>query len=345
MSISISIPNFSPEETALSVREEGSLRIPRLFGNAIYDQGIQKPFPLSVAFDAKLALFSKDDKVEVRDLKTLSVVSVIFGHGSKVTRATFSPDAKQILVGYGDGTAKLCQSDDGTSLFELDGHEDSISGLVISPDGKMALSSDLSSSGIICYWNLSEGTLISTPTYNGGGLGFFALAFSPDGTKALAGGFGNAHISEDDETLMPGVIYFELDTDTYISSFRHLGIVNCVAFSSDGKLGISGDCSYGTIRLWDLEAFSHLFTLKNHENIVSLAFSSSGKYVFSASISSIKQWKLVYEEKDFNDPSTIQPWHLLSQRQISTEPVPETGLAKFYWGTTILNVCKMNDAC
>jgi hypothetical protein len=70
----------------------------------------------------------------------------------------------------------------------------------------------------------------------------------------------------------------------------HTGTVNCVSFSPDGKMLVSGSKDK-TIKLWDVATGKELATLKGHTSSVNcVVFSPDGKTVASGSDQTIKLW-------------------------------------------------------
>jgi len=63
----------------------------------------------------------------------------------------------------------------------------------------------------------------------------------------------------------------------------HIGLVNSVAISPDGKYVISGSDD-NTVKVWELATGRLVRTLKRHKDSVnSVAISPNGKYVISGS--------------------------------------------------------------
>jgi WD40 repeat protein len=109
-----------------------------------------------------------------------------------------------------------------------------------------------------------------------------AVAFSPDGKRALSGG--------DDGTLK----LWDL-ADAKAAEPRtlagHRRAVTCVAFSADGKQLLSGSKDR-TLRLWDAATGKKVQTFVGHDNwVTAAALSPDGKRVLSVSDDgSVKLW-------------------------------------------------------
>mgnify|MGYP001107025927 CR=1 FL=1 len=100
-----------------------------------------------------------------------------------------------------------------------------------------------------------------------------SLALSPDGKRAVTGGY--------DKTAK--VWDIATGKELFALSEEHEAEVNCVAFSPDGKQIASGDGS-GEIKVWDATGVDKAMTLIKHGNGVhTVAFSPDGKHIVSAS--------------------------------------------------------------
>ena len=150
----------------------------------------------------------------------------------------------------------------------LEGHTDSISRIVFSPDGTTLASA--SGDRTIRLWDVVAGAYRHTLT--GHNSHIYSVAFSPDG-RTLASGSDNGRIR-----------FWNVPTGQYrVTLEGHSSSVRSVAFSPDGQTLASGS-SDRTIRLWNSTTGQYRVTLEGHsESINSVAFSPDGQTLASGS--------------------------------------------------------------
>lgn len=128
----------------------------------------------------------------VWDLETGSVIHKLQGHSSWIVSATFSPNVTLIATGSEDRTIKLWNATTGELRQTLLGHGDRVNSVVFSPDGTRIVSG--SSDETVKVWDAVTGLeIVTLPVRSGlqtpreprGGIR--CLAFSPDGTRLVAG--------------------------------------------------------------------------------------------------------------------------------------------------------------
>ncbi len=160
-------------------------------------------------------------------------------------------------------------------------HNDSISSVAFSPDGKTLASGSFDNT--IKLWNIKTGKVNNT--LQGHSNFVNSVAFSPDG-KILTSGSNDSTIK-----------LWNIKTGKVINTLKgYSGSVYSVAFSPDGKTLATG-ADDNTIKLWNIETGKVNYTLKDYtlqghsSHVRSVAFSPDGKTLASGSSDkSIKLW-------------------------------------------------------
>jgi len=108
-------------------------------------------------------------------------IAQLGGHRSEVTHIAFSLDKTHIVTGAKDGTARIWNMQDYTTIAILKNHIGGITSLCISPDSTLVATASLD--GVIHIWLMQDGKELAmlrgrrVPTSN--------MAFSPDGSLLL----------------------------------------------------------------------------------------------------------------------------------------------------------------
>jgi WD40 repeat protein len=118
----------------------------------------------------------------------------------------------------------------------LRGSERPITSVVVTPDGRLAMSGD--ESGRIITWDIQHGRELGSPILQQGAV--TALAISPDGATLASGSGSN------------GITLWDIRTQVQKANqlIGQQALVNGLAFSPDGRVLASGS-SDGTLVLWD----------------------------------------------------------------------------------------------
>jgi WD40 repeat protein/mono/diheme cytochrome c family protein len=111
------------------------------------------------------------------------------GHTKEVYAVAFSPDGAHVLSGGNDRVVRLWEKDRATELKRFEGHANAVIRVAFSADGKQVLSGSSqyqSADKVIRTWDVETGKELRS-FGTGEGESVWCLAFSTDGTRALAG--------------------------------------------------------------------------------------------------------------------------------------------------------------
>ncbi len=167
----------------------------------------------------------------------------------------------------------------GTPLLRtLKGHSDLVNGVVVTPDGKSAVSA--SQDQTLKVWDLETGRVLRT--LEGHSDSVFCVAVTPDGKWAVS--------ASRDATLK----VWDLENGGALRTLEgHSSYVNGVAVTPDGKRAVSASEDH-TLKVWDLETGRALRTLEGHSaHVEGVAVTPDGKRAVSASGDGmLKVWDL-----------------------------------------------------
>ena len=212
----------------------------------------------------------------------------------KLDAIAFSRDGRTLATASGDSrTVMLWDVATGRKLASLEGHQDPIWSIAFSPDGRtlaaasgrvpaMSESSEVEPMGEIRIWDLTRQQPATLTEFFGHKHGIVAIAYSPDGTTLVSGGF--------DRTAR----LWDVRSGSERATLQgHEGWVAAVAFSPDGSLVATGSHDHA-IMLWDATNGNQLASLHGHTgNVYTVAFSPEGKLLASGSLDgTVRLWEL-----------------------------------------------------
>ena len=192
--------------------------------------------------------------------------TVLIGHTDAVLQAAFSPDGHRIVTGSDDNTARVWDARSGALIWTLQGHQARVIRVSFSSDGTRLLTA--SSDGTARLWDATTGRLVKLLRMVDPGVPPSSIrdaAFSPDGARIVtASGFGHD----------PWV--WDSKTGEKVSILHgHVFNVNCVAFSPDSSLVVTGS-NDSTTRVWDAVSGHMIAVAHNFANVSTVAFSPDG---------------------------------------------------------------------
>jgi WD40 repeat protein len=196
-----------------------------------------------------LATGSEDTTAKLWDVAGAKELATLKGHTATVRGLTFSPDGKLLATASFDQTVKLWDVEKRAELATLKGHSDAVWAVAFSRDGKTLASAG--ADGALKVWKVPElkdgkldGAVPDPTTLQGHKNWISSLAFSPDGTRLVSGGFDNS------------VKVWNLERGREVASLDGLkSTVWSVAFTADGKTvalafgAVAGEES--TVKFWD----------------------------------------------------------------------------------------------
>ncbi|CAE6476144.1 unnamed protein product [Rhizoctonia solani] len=198
-------------------------------------------------------------------------------HAESVQTLSLSPDGRNVVVGYSDGSLAIWDKQTGICVAKsLVGHQEMVTCVAYSPDGDLVASS--SHDATIRVWDVTNG-LQHSHALSGHSGPVHSVAFSPNSSLIASG--------SSDRTIRlwdPNAAH--LIHEPYVG---HSSRVTCVAFSSDGIKLVSGSWDK-TIRVWSVDIGSCRLTnnplvIAGHSDLVTcIAFSPDGSKIASGSM-------------------------------------------------------------
>ncbi len=248
---------------------------------------------LCVAFSpdgSQVATGGQDNLVQIWNVRTGLPARKLIGHAGAVTALAFSPEGRQLLSGSADRTVRVWDVLTREERRRLPGHADGVLAVAVAPGGRHALSAGGA--------NFVDGNWIKGRDF---GLRWWAVprpraprgpaatdkpgemlvlrghtgevcpvAFTPDGTEVLTGGWDGK------------LFRFNADTGQVKGMASPGGKFLALAVSPDGKYALSGS-SDSSLRQWDVATGKELRRFQGHVGQVGgLAYSPDGKYALSA---------------------------------------------------------------
>ena len=199
------------------------------------------------------------------------------GHSDSVESVALSPDAKFVLTGSDDETARLWDLATGKELIQFMGHTSQVKSVAFSSDGQYVLTAGDDETARV--WDATTGKELLQFVHTDN---VKSAVFSPDDNFVLTG-------SSDSIARL-----WDAATGQEVSQFiGHEDNVNSVAFSSDNKYVLTGSDDQ-TARLWDAATGQEVNQFVGHtREVLSVAFSPDGKHVLTGSDTTARMFDVV----------------------------------------------------
>ena len=245
--------------------ESGALR------QTVGNEPLGQPYAF-IGSGVQFAGVSKDGKVQLRDMKTASIVRELPPIMPRAGDIAFSDDGSRVATAHiidrqtGVNTIRVRDAS-GKDLFTVPAGIGGISTLGFSPDGSTLVASSYDAD--LRVWSVRNGELIKLVEELP--VSMFDLSFSPDG-KWLA---------------MAGVdrIVYLWNTKTWKLDRKITGqpeMISALTFSPDGKRIVTGGMSELTVQnpvkliVWDVESARQLKVMPAPHRVTGIAFSQDG---------------------------------------------------------------------
>jgi WD40 repeat protein len=267
---------FSPDGKYLAFRQyeeqrlilwDVAARTGRVFFALGEDWDPEKFWIMQIAFlpSGQAMAISLPDEILVVSVSGGEIVRTLKGDWGFEGIAA-SPDGKTLAVSIWEyskeNTIELWDITTATKISTLEGHEDRITGMVFSPDGKTLASG--SDDSTVKVWDISTGEELRALAGYGGSVE--SVAFSPDGGKIVSVKTGDS-----------GYELWDAASGRKLNPARaRTGQTACIALSPDGKI-LAAVKLGGDIALNDASTGREIRLLSGHlSSVHHLEFSSDG---------------------------------------------------------------------
>ena len=193
----------------------------------------------------------------------------VLPHDGAVTCCAVESQGRFVLTGSADKKVRLWNAVSGQLLFEPIEHDQEVSAVAFSPDGKRFL---ICSGSEAKLWDLASGEVVGKPWKHSDRI--LAAAFSHDGSRVITGCA--------DRTAR---IWNPSKGRTLTTPLKHAGQVHAVALSPDGKLALTATSGIANkLVLWNaLNGKPIALLAETKQVITSVAISRDGKWFATGS--------------------------------------------------------------
>ncbi len=223
----------------------------------------------------RIATASYDKKVRIWNATTGSAMLTYRGHAGRVNALAWSSDSKHIVSASNDKTVQVWDSTTGKPIHTYQGHAAPINAVAWSSDNKrIATASD---DRTVQVWDMTPGSRVFT--HKGHGAAVSALAWSPDSKRIVSGSVDRTVQVWDSAKEMNILTSFLFPNRGHSTYHGHVGRVNAVTWSRDGKC-IASVSNDKTMHVWDTANGKVIFLYRNPSfGINAVAWSPDSRYL------------------------------------------------------------------
>jgi WD40 repeat protein/serine/threonine protein kinase len=218
-------------------------------------------------------------------------------HGRAVMSVAISPDGQRIASSSNDGFVILWNAQTGQKLFPgFKGHEGVAQTVAFSPDSRLLATGGTDPTGThpppgtVKVWDAKTGQLLRQ--LKGHSNMVVGIAFSPDGQRLASVSW----VRRNEEMPSRGEMkIWDVTTGNLLLTVPgHESLMNCVAFSPDGKRLATSGSQDTTVKIWDAQTGEEQRTFRGHNHKVQcVAFSPDGKRLaWGSTDSTVKVWDI-----------------------------------------------------
>jgi WD40 repeat protein/serine/threonine protein kinase len=215
----------------------------------------------------RLLTSAVDNTVRGWDVST-GTQTMWFEHTGRSAALALSHDAKLILTGGDDKSAKLWDGETGKLVRSLPEHSADVTAVAFAPDDRTIFTGDNNGRGRL--WSVDGRELARL---NGHTRKVVAAQFTPDGQRVLTASGDNtvAQWNVADGRELPELV------------LKHPKAVTAMAVSPNGQIAVTS-CADGEVRIWNLDRAEAVGALDDPSDYVSsVAISGDGRLALTAS--------------------------------------------------------------